>query len=263
MKIRVFGAALAFASALGSLLLASPARAQDSALGGPRRPTETPQNFAAEIRLGQYLPDVDSESGLAGRPFEETFGTKKRWMIGGAFEWQAIRIPYFGTIGPGGSFGYTRLTARAFVDPAAQGAPQAGRLPDRSGDETTMVLLPIFAYGVARVDTFDRNLGIPIVPYVKAGLGCALWRSEGATGTSRVDGVAARGYTFGYMLAGGVAFNLNPLDPYTAKNFDSGVGVNHTYLFAEWSINALNGIGQSNALRLGDSTWTAGLAFDF
>ena len=48
-----------------------------------------------------------------------------------------------------------------------------------------------------------------------------------------------------------------------AKNLDESAGINHTYLYAEWMLAAYSGIGQQNALRVGTSTWVAGLAFEF
>ena len=54
------------------------------------------------------------------------------------------------------------------------------------------------------------------------------------------------------------------LDPYTARNFDESMGVNNTYLFAEWTDMSLDGMWvQSNALRVGSKTWTFGLTWEF
>jgi hypothetical protein len=53
-------------------------------------------------------------------------------------------------------------------------------------------------------------------------------------------------------------------DEYAAKNFDEAMGVNNTYLFGELMRSDLSGLGiQSSPLRVGESTWVAGLAFEF
>ena len=44
---------------------------------------------------------------------------------------------------------------------------------------------------------------------------------------------------------------------------DNAVGINHTYLFLEYYWSELNGIGQTNPLRVGTESWAAGLSFEF
>ena len=92
------------------------------------------------------------------------------------------------------------------------------------------------------------------------------------TGTSQtVDPVTQKvtshgeGGTPGYFIvAGGIAFQLNVLEPQTALNFDTGYGVNNTYLFFEMMRMGLTGnFGSTNAFVLSDTTWTAGLSFEF
>jgi hypothetical protein len=86
-------AALGIAVALS----ATPARAQGTdelgAYGGleHRRHQHSPQDWAFEVRFGQYPPRVDN--GLAGTPYKNIFGTKKRWQGGAELDWQAFRIP--------------------------------------------------------------------------------------------------------------------------------------------------------------------------
>jgi hypothetical protein len=42
------------------------------------------------------------------------------------------------------------------------------------------------------------------------------------------------------------------------------MGVNGTYLFAEWTREDYDGLGlQSDPLRVGGTNWTFGLAFEF
>jgi hypothetical protein len=75
--------------------------------------------------------------------------------------------------------------------------------------------------------------------------------------------VAGKGTTYGTHLAIGVTLSLNFLDKAATMNLDNSVGINQTHLFFEYYVSALNGLGQSNALYVGSSTWATGLAFEF
>jgi len=59
------------------------------------------------------------------------------------------------------------------------------------------------------------DVGIPLVPYAKAGLAYALWRASTTAGTVTVDNVAGKGQSFGYHVAAGLAFQMDVLDPRT------------------------------------------------
>ena len=191
------------------------------------------------------------------KPYETTFGTMPRLMFGAELDWQALRIPHFGSIGPGLGFGYTNMsdTARLLRD----GTP--------SGDETSLDIWSTYAVGVLRVDTFWRDFGVPFVPYAKAGLGLGLWRAGNTGGTAEVKTptgtVRGKGYSFGSHLAVGMALALDFLDSSASVNIDQAVGINNTYFYAEYYMSTLNGIGQDNALRVGARTWAMGLAFEF
>jgi hypothetical protein len=235
------------------------ARAQDRSgiLSPTHRNYESPQNFMLELRFGPYRPDVDSDPTLHGTPYNDVFGSPEHFMMAAEFDWQAYRIPHVGTIGPGISFGRVSIGRQAqLATPTASGITTAS-------EDTNLEIFPMTLVGVFRFDMPMREARIPLVPYVKAGLGYALWRGYNDTGTTVVNGVSAKGHTLGTDIAVGLAFNLNVLDEYTARNFDERMGVNHTYLYAEYYSLDLTGIGQSSALRVGNSSWCAGLAFEF
>jgi len=217
---------------------------------------ESPQNYALEVRFGPYHPNVDDEFGGTG-PYEEVFGNSTRWYIGLELDWQAIRIPHFGSIGPGFSWGYTRSKAKA-------------KRRDNgldSAEDTTLWIMPMYAVGVLRVDVLANEVGIPLVPYVKLGLGYALWKTSDASGTSTYetgDGlVEGKGRSYGWHFAPGIALQLDPFDQHAARQLDNSVGVNHSYAYLEWMRSSLDGFGANDQLRVGTSTWVAGLAFEF
>lgn len=239
--------------------LAATSSAQAIELGTPAtdHPYRSAQNFALELRVSPYSPQVDEEEGLNGTPFASTFGTTPRISVGLEFDWQTLRIPSVGTLGPGLGIGYTTMGADAVT---ATGRP--------SGDTTSLSITPMWAVAVLRVDTFWRNLGFPLVPYGKAGLGYALWSASNSGGTSEAKDssgalVSGKGGSAGTNFALGVSFALDAIDRGASRNMDNATGINNTYLFFEAYWLTLNGLGQSNALHVGTNTWAAGLAFEF
>lgn len=219
---------------------------------------ESPQRFAAEIRFSPYVPQIDSEPSLAGKtPYESTFGSMPRLMVAGELDWQAFRIPHLGTVGPGLGFGYTNMSTTAILL----------RTKGPSGDETALDIWQTYAVAVLRADVLWRDFGVPFVPYGKAGIGVGFWRASNTGGTAKYPtpegDVSGTGYSVGTHFALGAALALNFIDRGAAVNLDQSVGINNTYLYGEVYFSTLNGIGQSNALRVGTNTWAAGLAFEF
>ena len=223
---------------------------------------ETKQRFALELRFSSYVPRIDEAPELAGkRPYESTFGTMPRVMVAFEFDWQLLRIPHLGTLGPGVSAGYTSMSdkARAAADPSVV-----------SGEDTSLDIFPMYGVVVLRADVLSRELQIPLVPYVKGGIGYALWRAYNDGGTSSVlanpadssSKVSGKGHTWGTHVAAGIALHLNPFDNAAAVNLDNNTGINHTYFFAEYMLSQLTGLGQTNALYVGANTWTLGLTFE-
>jgi hypothetical protein len=237
----------------------TPARAQDDldiqAQMGRHRQFASPQNFAAEIRISPFKPNVDDDPSLNGAtPYKTVFGDSPRVMFGAEFDWQALRIPHLGTLGPGVSAAFVSIS-----DPASF---QDGSGP--SAETTTLSIFPFVAMAVFRLDEFWREAHVPFVPYAKLGLEYALWRASNTLGTSNYNGVTGTGHSLGTHLAIGLAFNLDIFDSYAAQNIDDQLGINSTYIFAEVQRDDTNGLGiQSNALRVGGTNWAFGFAFEF
>ena len=262
ISMRKFGVgAAAVAAAVGVFAeLEVDARAQEysdyATTGARKRTFESPQHFAFELRIGRYTPDIDSEPGIKGHPYQDVFGSMPRAMVGMEFDWQVLRIPYLGTLGPGVGVGYTSMSDKAYITGSST----------KSGEDTSLDIFPMWGVAVLRADVFYREMHIPLIPYAKGGLGYALWRASNSAGTSeqpKEGGVVGKGHSWGTMFAGGVALSLNPFDPRAAKQLDNATGVNNTLLYLEWQVLALNGLGQSNALHVGTSNWVAGIAFEF
>ena len=248
-----------------SVAFASTASAQSAMLEGRSRSHESPQNFALELRFAPYTPDVDRAPDVTGGPYKQTFGTVPHLLAAVELDWQALRIPHFGTVGPGVSVGYVSMSRNAVL---VTNDPKTTET-ENSGDETTLEIFPYYAVGVLRVDALTRDLHIPLVPYAKFGVGYARWRASDPDGTSVAKGAAdsqsvrAVGATWGTQLALGISLDLNVFDPYSARTFDNTMGVNRTLLFFEYMNATLHGIGQAHPLWLGASTWATGITFEF
>ncbi len=248
-KACVAGAALALA-------VTAPARAAESDF--PKK-HESKQWFAFELRFAPYWPQIDSQPGLTGTPYQTVFGTMPRLLVAGEIDAQLLRIPHFGSLGPAFSFGYTQMSAPA---------PFANQ-PGLSAENTNLEVFPMYLAAVLRVDVLMRDLRVPIVPYVKLGLAMTLWRSFTDAGTSSypnpVTGQTdnAFGATWGEQIAVGGMLNLDWIDRRAAVSLDDATGINHTYLFGEWMFANLDNFGSSKGLRVGTNTFCGGLAFEF
>jgi len=250
------------AIAIGSVLLfaALPARADEESnvLDDRHHKYESPQRFALEFRFAPYKPRVDDAPELHGTPYADAFGDNPRLEIAAEFDWQVLRIPHLGTLGPGIGFGYVSISRKARLksDPSQE-----------SAEDTSLEIFPTYGVVVLRADVVTRELHIPLVPYVKGGVGLAFWRASNTLGTSSApdtsgNDVSGKGHTWGTHIAAGLALHLNDFDQGAARNLDNSVGINHTYLFFELMSSQLTGLGQKEALFVGTNTWVVGLAFE-
>lgn len=239
------------------LLWTAAAQAQGVDAVGPYGITEetfqSPQNAALELRFGPYLPNIDDEFEGAGQaPFERFFGNENRYLIGFEIDWQLLRIPHVGTLGPGFGWGYTSMEATTFLTDGATEAEQT----------TSLSIMPMYAVGVFRADVVAKETPVPLVPYAKLGLGYALWWTDDGIGLSRADGVEGKGASYGYQWALGAMLLLDPFDPISARDLDSTTGVNNSYFFFEWYNSDLNGFGSGDQMQVGTNTWVVGLALE-
>lgn len=233
MKISFVAAALA-------LLWAVPASAQIP-MG------ESPRNGAIKAKLGGYNPRAAIDAGLEAKPYESTFGTSGMLL----FELTYDRYLYkgIGSFGLGLTAGYAEKYGRA----------QAGG--EDSAVPTALRVYPLRLDALYNFDYASRQWGIPLVPYARLGLAYVPWRITKGEDVEVFDGQRAQGGRWGFGYTAGLAFLLDVLDPRLARDFDSGVGVNHTYLFGEYSGLQANGFG-SPGIDLSSRYWTFGLAFE-
>jgi hypothetical protein len=221
-------------------------------IGRPKRPNpnsyRSAQYLAVELRFGPYHPKVDDEFSSA-TPYKTIFGDSTRFQLGFEVDWQALRIPHFGSFGPGFGYSYTKSSAPA---------PLARDPRIMSAEDTSLWIMPMYLAAVLRVDVLAREFNIPIVPYGKAGFAYALWRSD-ADGDLAHDknGVAGKGAESGYQLAFGGMFLLNVLHPQAALDMDNATGINAAYVFGEYFTSNINSFG--HGMQVGANSWVVGL----
>jgi len=260
------------ALALGALVAPAAAQAQTWTIGDDgRAPYESTQNFAVEARFGPWQPDIDSEFGGRARPFYDYFGytdadgtrrVRDRLLGGLEVDWQAIRFGPVASLGIGVGISYSDLSAPAPVTATGQS----------SGQSSTLHVLPMYGVLVARIDLLARRTIIPLVFYGKAGVAVTHWwinagddyaRRSAASPTAPNNasdfGQSARGFSYGWQLAAGAMFRLDFLEPRIQRSWDIEMGVNHSYLFAEYMIVTDWSRPQ---LHVASNTWIFGAAFE-
>jgi len=236
------GPAVGFAVA--SLLAANPGTlgaATDISLASPR-------TGAVELKLGSYLPSIDEEEGV-GSPYADTFDGS---ML--LFEVEIERFFYqgIGTAGVGLSVGYAEKYGNAKETGSGNVAAEI----------TALKVLPVRLSALYKFDYAAFRYGIPLVPYVEAGLVYIPWWINKGTEYETVAGSTGKGGRYGYGFTAGISFMLDVLEPRFARDFDSDSGVNHSYLFAEYTRATVDNFGGAG-LNLSSRNWMFGLAFDY
>jgi len=210
--------------------------------------TASDSGWNVELRFGPYRPDVDSEfadRGQSARPYAQIFSSSQHLMMQLEIDRQLSH--WAGTWAVGVGVGYFNVTAAAL----------SADSQSRSGDETSLRLIPLSASVVYRADLLRRRYHSPLVPYAKGGLDCSFWR---ISDTSQPD---FDGHTFGWHAAAGITLDLSPLDPEAAESLRRESGVDQIALFGEAAYYRLDNFGSGSALRVGDTTWFAGVMLEF
>jgi hypothetical protein len=223
-----------------------------------------------EVKFGPYKPNIDDEfSGQTG-PYSRYFGGSG---LMSRFELDFQFFQRFGSIAVGLELGYFTKSGKSYACYAGtgtdSGTPCQPDFTAKAGDSTGINVLPLTLLAIYRFDVLALHYRVPIVPYVKGGLSYSIWWAT--KGNGKVSSVAnadgskdnARNGQFGVALVGGVALMLDAFDPGAGRELDGALGINHTYLFWEWNWSGADGFGAKNALRIGDSSWLAGLSFEF
>ena len=245
-----------------TLLIASSASAESPVSG----------NFAR--KFGPYYPQIDEAFSGSNQPFQDSFGADKRILAQLEVEyyvWQG-----FGSLGVGVQSGYTNFSGTSEITDAGGsgngGSDNGGSNGDSGSDdelslseETKFQLFPLGATVSYRFDYLLEEFSIPLAFKVESGIDFYLWRVRDGSGNLARAGsnnAKAAGVVPGYHLSGRAELALDSLDPSSSAVFDVTWGINHTYLFAEYTFSQIDRFG-GEGFRLGDSTWKIGLAFEY
>jgi len=201
-----------------------------------------PPDWGLEIGLSLYRPAVDSEFGGGVHPFADTFSNSRHMMS--EAELDRYLLHAIGSWGVGLRVGYYKVTGTAFLFDGVT----------RSGDQTSLRLIPFSFSALYRADGLPGLRRVPLIPYVKAGLDGVMW-----TGTTTGGSASHTGFTPGWHVAAGMALGLNFLGLGAVR---PGEVAGPCALFFEWDYAAINGLGLGDMLHVGDSTGFAGLMFD-
>jgi len=211
----------------------------------------SPQYGAFELKFGPYTPNVDDEPGLTGRPYHDVFGNDAMFLTMIELDLQFLRLRGI-NFGIGGGMGFMQAYTKAQTVSGQD-----------SVDYTVLNVMPFVLLGVVRVDVLASELRVPLVPYFKGGFNWYLWWILGG-GSKK-----GSGGTPGWQISPGLAFQLDGFDQMSARTFDNELGVNHSYIFFEYTYAVVEGLfGNDNMYLSPDNmgkhgTWSIGLALEF
>ncbi|NOZ01130.1 MAG: hypothetical protein GXP54_04490 [Deltaproteobacteria bacterium] len=213
---------------------------------------ESDRDMLLEIKFGPYHPNIDSEFANA-TPYADMMGGGSVLMSQLEYEYEVFNG--LGVLSIGASIGYSQDSGHQKLKSTMQD----------SKDSTTFHIVPLKFDLVYRFDYLAYRYNVPLVPFVKTGFDYYIWWITNGVGDvpKSADGSTGRGGTFGGHLSLGLAFLMDFFSPSTAQNFDVDVGVNNTYLFAEYVMSWVNDFGSSNSFDLSSKTFMAGIAFEF
>lgn len=218
---------------------------------------QSPKHSALEFKLGGYKPMIEGESGLTSNPYNSVFGNSAMLLFETEYDrqlWQKI-----GTLAIGFSGGYAEKYGAAY-SLQDDGSGNVVKVP--STENTALKVVPLRLLGVYRFDYPALNWNIPLVPYAKAALVYELWWSSKGSGVEYTDGNRGAGGKWGYSFTGGLSLLLDVLEPRLARDFDTDMGVNHSYFFAEFTYADVNNFG-GGGLDLSSRHWMFGLALEY
>jgi hypothetical protein len=172
-----------------------------------------------------------------------------------------------GQLTVGGSFGYLGKTAKAFTWEDTNNNGMLGDAGDRrvrsEGDETSFRLIPLSLDVAYRMTLLDDEWGIPVVPYLRGGLGYYVWWITRPSGDlAEVDGNKARGASLGLVGSAGLAIRAERVDRQAAATMRDS-GLYHAGFYGEYQLGWVDGFGNEKKLAVGDNTFFVGVDFEF
>ena len=193
---------------------------------------DSSQWFNFELKIGPYIAGDE-------RTLKSVFGSDRGWMLNAEINATVWHVPYVGQLGVGGLWGWAKYDAEALSTTDAS----------RAGEETKLVLYPLAALGVLRIDALARETVVPLTFAGKIGYE---WVRYKATTGDRTD---ASGWNHGLRWGAQAAIELDFINRDSARRLDEDWEINHTYVLFEYY--------QSKTKGTGDATYQFGLGLAF
>ncbi len=213
----------------------------------------SPRWGSFELSLGAYKPNVDAEFGGAAQPWQTAFGGGRGLIF--RADAAISLLKQYGTLDLGLGAGY--------FSKSGHGQNLDG---STSVDATTFWMIPIRLSLTYRFDVLVERYNIPFTPYARVSLDrYQWWVQNGAGNTANANGRNGSGATNGYSLSGGLAFLLDWLDPTLAREMDRDTGINHTYIFVDFTKSYVKDFNSATSWDLSDEkvSISGGLLFVF
>jgi len=214
-----------------------------------------------ELKFGAMMPNVDSEAGLDGKPYNTIFGDDGLFMTRIEYDyhiWQG-----FGSLAIGMELGYGSVSGSGLETGSDSAA----------NDATEFNMIPMSLSLVYHFDVLAIKWNVPIVPFFKGGLDYNIWWINDGVGetatyestdpdTLETSSFEGKGDTFGWHVAGGIKILLDTFAPDMAQGFDGDMGVNNSYVFAEFVYAVIDDFGSEKSFHLGGTSILFGIAFE-
>ncbi len=226
-------------------------------------------NWHVGVRGGPYVPQIDAQLGVYNNgkgPYEAMFGG---YSIMPMLDVDRVLWRRVGQLGIGLSAGYMGKSAHAWADGTSPTDPNRMR---SSGDTNKFRLIPLTVSAVYRFTYLDDEYGIPLVPYARAGLAYYIWWISAPSGdfasVCQNGGQppctknTAAGASLGVVGSIGLAIRAERIDESAARSMRES-GIEHAGFFGELSMGKVDGFGSDKKLAVGDTTWFAGVEFEF
>ena len=217
-------------------------------LAGPAARAESPRIGSFELGAGPYRPNIDSDFTAPG-PYRQIFGGGRSAM----FRAGVSRALYT-------DVGQLELGFRTgFYSKSGHGVLASDHVTP-SGDRTSFNVLPTSLTLTYRADFIPDRWGVPLAPYVRVALERYNWWVTKGGGSW-----TEKGATNGWSATAGLALLLDFFDRDLARELDADTGINHTYLFFDFTKSKVDDFGSSKSWDLSADriSWAGGLLFVF
>jgi len=235
---------------------ASPAAADVTGFGGG----PSPRWGSFQLSFSTFQPNIDSEFTNGQAPYTTVFGTSRPLLTQILFT-RSLWMTEVGSLDVGLGIGYWQASGAGIA--VVNGVTLYG-------GSTSLLILPVQIAVGYRFDVFFEKWGVPLAPYVRAGILSDIWWANGQGGTSvwvspTGQSFRGQGVTWGWSGTVGLALVLDFFDETMARQMDFDTGINHTMVFFDFTKEGVDNFGSKKSWQLAPNywMWSAGILFVF